>query len=119
MIIISEVFIWSIMKKVIVLAAVTFLVACAAYKPLTPAQSDADRAAKENPQITLADLTEGKSIFEEKCHKCHSLKKPFKKTDEEISDALPRMAKRARLDSTQEALVLNYLLTMNDAASTK
>ena len=107
------------MKKILVFTSVALLVACAAYKPMAPAQSDADRAAKENPQITLADLNAGKSIFEEKCHKCHSLKKPFKKTDEEITDALPRMAKRAKLDSDQQALVLNYLITMNDAASSK
>ena len=105
------------MKKVLVFTSIALLVACASYKPMAPAQNDADRALKEFPHITLADLNEGKSIFEENCHKCHSLKKPFKKTDEEIADALPRMAKRAKLDSTQEELVLHYLLTMNDAAS--
>jgi len=88
------------------------LVACAAYKPLTPTQSDADRAAMTNPAITLANLNEGKTIFEDKCHKCHSLKKPFNKSEEEIKDALPVMAKRAKLDSNQEDLVLQYLLTM-------
>lgn len=100
------------MKKLLVLAFVIFLVACAAYKPLTPSQSDADRASKSIPGITLADLNQGKAIFQKSCHKCHSLKKPFNKTPDEIEMALPKMAKRAKLDKQQEDLVLKYLLTM-------
>jgi len=100
------------MKKVIVLVSFILLAACAAYKPLAPTQGDADRAAKTNPEITLTNLNEGKAIFEDKCHKCHSLKKPFHKSEEEIKAALPVMAKRAKLDSHQEELVLQYLLTI-------
>jgi cytochrome c5 len=101
------------MKKVIVVLFIMVLMACAAYKPLAPTQSDADRAAKSNPGITLDNLNEGKAIFEDKCHKCHSLKKPFNnKSEDELKAALPIMAKRAKLDSHQEDLVLQYLLTM-------
>jgi mono/diheme cytochrome c family protein len=101
------------MKMVFVVVSMMALVACAAYKPLTPTQSDADRAAKSNPSITLANLNEGKTIFETKCHKCHSLKKPFNdKSEDELRAALPIMGKRAKLDSRQEDLVLQYLLTM-------
>jgi cytochrome c5 len=100
------------MKKILIISSTFLFVACAAYKPIAPAQADADRAAKKTPGITLAELNQGKAIFEKKCHKCHSLKKPFKKTDYEIEAALPKMAKRAKLDANQEKLVLNYLLTM-------
>ena len=107
------------MKKALVIMSTMFLIACAAYKPIAPTQSDVDRAAKENPEITLADLNEGKAIFEKKCHKCHSLKKPFKKTDEEIVDAMPRMGKRAKLDEQQRKLVTNYLVTVVDVQPAK
>ena len=107
------------MKKFLVIGSMALLVACAAYKPLTPTQRDVERAAKYTPGITLEDLNEGKVIFEASCHKCHSLKKPFHKTEEEIATALPKMAKRAKLDSKQRDLVLNYLLTMTTADSTK
>lgn len=103
------------MKKVLVTVSAILLVACVTYKPIAPSQSDADRAALNNPEITLADLNQGKAIFEKKCHKCHSLKKPFHKSVDEIEAALPKMAKRAKLDSLQENLVLNYLLTMTVA----
>jgi mono/diheme cytochrome c family protein len=100
------------MKKVLVIVSIILLVGCASYKPVAPAQNDADRATVKIPGTTLADLNQGKAIFEEKCHKCHSLKKPFTKSEEEIKSALPKMAKRAKIDSKQEDLVLKYLLTM-------
>jgi|SRR6185436_5382999 len=101
------------MKKIITILSFTFLVACAAYKPVVPTQTDADRAAQKFPGTTLAELNEGKSIFESHCNKCHSLNKPFKKTEEEIRNILPKMAKKAKIDSKQEELVLKFLLTMN------
>jgi cytochrome c5 len=107
------------MKKGLVILSVAFLVACASTSPMVPTQKDADRAAKEIPGITLADLNEGKAIFEESCRKCHSLKKPFNKTDEEIKDAMPRMAKRAKIDERQSELVYHYLVTMSDGEGTK
>jgi cytochrome c5 len=107
------------MKKVLIILSVAFMIACASTSPMTPAQGDADRAAKEIPGITLADLNEGQSTFEQKCRKCHTLKKPFRKTDEEIADAIPRMAKRAKLDSRQQELVLNYLVTMSTGELSK
>ncbi len=100
------------MKKIIVIIGITLLVACATYKPIAPTQSDADRAAKMSPGTTLADLNQGKAIFEKSCHKCHSLKRPFRKDPDVIEAVLPKMAKRAKLDSKQEDLVLKYLLTM-------
>jgi cytochrome c5 len=101
------------MKKVLIVVSITLLVACASYKPIVPVQSDADRAANKIPGTTLADLNQGKAIFEDKCHKCHSLKKPFSKSEKDIEDAMPKMAKRAKIDSQQEDLVLKYLLTMS------
>ena len=107
------------MKLILVTLSLLIMVACASYKPLVPSQSDADRVAKNKPGITLADLNLGKAIFEMKCHKCHSLKRPFTKTEDVIEAVLPKMAKRAKLDSHQEELVLNYLVTMVSAQPSK
>jgi cytochrome c5 len=101
------------MKKIITILSLAFLVACAAYKPLVPTQADAERAGQKFPGTTLAGLNEGKTIFESHCNKCHSLNRPFKKTEAEIRAALPKMAQKAKIDSTQEDLVLKFLLTMN------
>jgi hypothetical protein len=100
-------------KKALMLVSITLIAACSSYKPIVPAQSDADYAAQIIPGITLAELNQGKAIFEESCHKYHSLKKLFTKSEDEIKSALPKMAKRARIYSKQEDLVLKYLLTMS------
>lgn len=107
------------MKKTLFVISIMVLVACAAYKPMIPAQTDADRAAQKFPGTTLAELNEGKAIFEGNCNKCHSLKKPFKKTEEEVRNVLPKMAKKAKIDSKQEDLVLKYLLTMKSVQPQK
>jgi len=108
------------MKKIYtVLCASVLFIACASYKPLAPGAADATRAAEKFPGTTLADLEQGKSIFEQNCNKCHSLKKPFTKDEETIKSVLPKMAKRAKIDSRQEDLVLKYLLTMNSAGKSK
>jgi cytochrome c5 len=104
------------MKKVISILLVAVFASCAAYKPAAPTQADADRAAQKYPGTTLADLSEGKTIFEQHCDKCHSLKRPFKHSAEEVTNVLPKMAHKARLDSRQEELVRKYLLTMNGVA---
>jgi len=107
------------MKKVISILWVAVFASCAAYKPIVPTQADADRAAQKIPGTTLADLTEGKSLFEQHCDKCHSLKRPFKHSEDEVGKVLPKMAHKAKLDSRQEELVRKYLLTMNSVAASK
>ncbi len=107
------------MKKTLVLILSILLVACASYKPITPTQSDVEKASTFSTGVTIDDLNQGKAIFETKCHKCHSLKRPFRKSGDEIEAALPKMAKRAKLDGHQEELVLNYLLAVNASPPTK
>ncbi len=105
------------MKKTLTFLSFLLIVSCAAYKPLTPSQTDANRAQQKFPGTTLADLEQGKSIFEHSCNKCHSLKKPFTNDEATVRQVLPKMAKRAKLDNHQEDLVLKYLLTMKSAKS--
>ncbi len=100
------------MKKTITFLSFLLMISCAAYKPLAPSQTDAKRAQEKFPGTTLADLEQGKSIFEHSCKKCHSLRKPFTRDEETVRNVLPKMAKRAKLDNHQENLVLKYLLTM-------
>jgi len=104
------------MKKIMIAASLSILVACATYKPVVPTQTDADRAAQKYPGITLADLNKGKAIFEERCKKCHSPQRPFNKSEAKVIKALPRMAKKAHLDSEEEKLVTQFVLTMKPVA---
>ena len=100
----------------LILLSVSALMACATYIPLTPMQSDADRIANKFPGITLADLSEGKTLYEQNCVKCHNLKTPFKVSEEEVINIMPKMAHKAKIDSKTQDLILKYILTMKTAS---
>jgi len=103
------------MKKTLVIMLLVGLAACSSYKPLAPSQSDAERGAQKYPGLSLDDLNKGKAIFEAKCEKCHSLKRPFTVSDKDVENIMPKMAVKANLDHKSADLVLQYLLTMKSA----
>ena len=82
------------MKKSIAIISLLFLTACSA-KLATPTQTDADRVEQRMPGTTLADLQEGKTLFETKCTQCHKQRNPASKTESEWQQIIPIMAKRA------------------------
>lgn len=88
------------MKKSIAILSLLILTACSV-KLVAPTQTDADRVAQRMPGTTLADLQEGKSLFETKCTQCHGIKKPSSKTESEWQQIIPIMAKRAEKDHAQ------------------
>ena len=102
------------MKKSIVIVSLFLLTACSA-KLVTPTQTDADRVAQRMPGTTLADLQEGKTLFEAKCTQCHGIKKPASKTESEWQHIVPIMAKRAEkankdlIDGHAQEQIMKYL----------
>ncbi len=72
----------------------------------------------ENQNIessSLISLQNGQSIYESKCNKCHALKDPSSYSEQQWRKIVPRMtkmvnARKIEMDSTSEALVLNYLI---------
>jgi hypothetical protein len=107
------------MKKYIYFTAVIFVFSCRPLLLIDPGQKDIARADEKFPGTTLEDLQKGKKIFESNCNKCHSLKMPFRVTEERIYKVLPVMAKRAKLDAKEEDLVLRYLITIHPEQTKK
>ncbi len=108
------------MKVLSILAAVALILAgCASATLLTPTQSDVDRMSGMYPGYTLAELNEGKSIFEQNCQSCHGLKDPVSRTAEEWKEIVPVMVPKANKKNdnaiTPEAQdkLLKYLITMS------
>lgn len=60
-----------------------------------------------------ADLTKGKTIFENSCNKCHKLPDPKKHDNEGWIKTLSRMAPKAKLTDDQHQLVYDYLISAN------
>lgn len=101
------------MKKTVFLLLVVLLAACSSAKFATPKQSDAVRGATKFPGYTLADLQHGQMLFKQDCGKCHALPAPKSKTETQWRSIVPKMAKKAKVDSATEDSILKYVVTMS------
>jgi cytochrome c5 len=111
------------MKKSVFFFSMILLTACTAAKLMTPAQSDVDRVATKYPGYTLADLNQGKSLFEQTCSQCHKLKDPLSKKEDQWKEIVPQMINKLDkkqgkqvIDDKQQQLILQYLVTMSTGA---
>lgn len=103
------------MKKTLFVFFILFISACTATKLITPTQTDADRGSQKFQGYTMNDLAQGKAIYESHCNKCHRYKVPESRNETKWDKIIPVMAKKAKLDSMQEDLVLKYVVTMSTA----
>ncbi|MBK6903605.1 MAG: hypothetical protein IPH04_12590 [Saprospirales bacterium] len=102
------------MKKILFVYCILLFWACSA-TVLRPTQSDADRAASAFPGLTLAQLQEGRTLYEGQCGKCHALKPLTSKDEAGWRKIVPIMAGKAEIDSIAEKLILQYVVTMSGA----
>jgi len=107
------------MKKSFPVLASLLLVSCAV-KLVTPTQTDADRVQSKFPNYTLAELNQGKVMFEKHCAECHNLKNPAKFTEKEWQKEVPKMVKKNNkkypnniIDTQNQELILKYVITMS------
>jgi len=107
------------MKTFIIPALFVLTIGCATIKLATPEQADIDRSNKF-PDYTLAELQQGKVLYEQKCAACHKLKKPSSQTEIKWGKIVPVMTEKANkksvmIDEKQQELILKYLVTMCSA----
>jgi hypothetical protein len=95
------------------LAAVT-LVACAGGSARLPVAGETDlaRGAMHYPDLTSAELTEGRTLFAGHCGACHLPPTPASLHASDWPGHITEMKLRARLDDRQARLVERYLVTM-------
>ena len=106
------------MKTLISLFAIITLVACSASKLTGPSQADIDRISEKFPDYTLAQLNDGKMLYEKNCDLCHGMKSPKDKDEDGWRKIVPVMVEKVHkkgkeLNSDQEELILKYLITMS------
>lgn len=111
------------MNKLFVVVPMFVLAACGSAKLLTPTQADADRGAQKHQGLTLAQLTNGKALYEQHCQTCHALIAPSKESEAEWQKAVPSMSKMVNKKAGKEVLgakeqedILRYVLVMREAA---
>jgi cytochrome c5 len=106
------------MKKYLFLSSLLFLVACGTTKLAAPAQADADRGTAKFAGLTLAQLTEGKSVYDMNCGACHKAPKPKSQTEAAWRQIVPEMCVKSKrktgnaITAEQEENLLRYLIVM-------
>lgn len=66
-------------------------------------------AADTTTSASLSDLQKGKAIYESNCNRCHALYSPDAYSASQWKQIVPGMASKAKLSSSDEALVLKYV----------
>lgn len=107
------------MKKAIYLSIGVLAVGCAITKNTGPTQSDVDRVASKFPNYSLAELNEGKQLYENNCGLCHALHKPTSLDEQGWRKIVPPMVSKTNkktgntLDAKAEEKILRYVITMS------
>jgi cytochrome c5 len=90
------------------IAACVLLSACGAALPrVTP--EFAVQAQQHDTTATEARLQAGRDLYVTRCSSCHSPVDPTAYTDREWPSWIHRMAAKAHVDPSQEALIFTYL----------
>ncbi len=103
------------MKKVPVLMLfMSFVLVSCIPRYLIPNETDLATAKGHWAGTTTMELKQGYNIYIDQCTDCHRLKKLKKYTEEEWLKVMPKMGRKAHLDSTQYASVLHYILSKRE-----
>ncbi len=91
------------MKKIIFITSLLLLASCS-QKTIEPVTKT------EIKTVTSEDIARGKSLYAENCIKCHKSFNPSDFTEKQWRHEVPPMAKKAKIDSEKENLILAYVL---------
>ena len=96
---------------------IAFALWCCTPVLMPPAETDLLSAQKHWSDATHAQLTEGYTIYKNKCGSCHYLYRPDKYSEEKWKQEIPEMGEKAKLDSKQVELITRYILTAKETNS--
>lgn len=82
---------------------------------LVPDDNDVTIAQSHWPGTSLMTLAEGYTLYTDECTKCHKPKLPQDFSADEWNSILPKMGRKAHLDSIQYVSVYRYILTKRES----
>ncbi len=106
------------MKKIYIIALAIGIASCTASKLTVPTQADADGAQMSFPGATLADISNGKGLYEQHCQSCHGLKTVTDYSVQAWHDIVPRMVVQCNrkasgsVSENDERLILMYVTSV-------
>ena len=68
-------------------------------------------SASEEVNPLPVELEEGKSMYENRCSKCHDLYKPTDFTKEQWVPIMKKMQIKAKIDNAQRIKIYNYIVS--------
>jgi len=88
------------------------LVACAGGLP-APSDGDAQRVVSRWPGVRTADLEQGRSLYAQRCARCHALYEPEAYPAAKWEGAVHEMRDRAGLSEGEERSIIQYLVSVS------
>lgn len=97
------------------------LLSCEASKLITPSETNLIKAKQSFPDVTFAQLNEGKQKFQEHCNGCHSYKTSMNKSEGKLFMEVPSMVKKVNkrkgentINTEQQEAIIRYLVSVSN-----
>jgi cytochrome c5 len=89
----------------------TALAACGGSSLPRPTAADASRGAAHFPDLTLAELEQGRSLYVSRCGSCHSLKPPSELAPQQWDQEVTEMREKngVKLSDAEARAIVRYL----------
>jgi hypothetical protein len=97
------------------LAALALALGCAG-PILVPTDADAVRASVDWPGTTVAELSEGRRLYLQRCTSCHSLYRPESRPPGAWPKIVREMTSRSKLTEAAAHEITRYLVVASGAA---
>lgn len=89
----------------------TALAACGGASLPQPTAADASRGAAHFPDLTLAELEQGRSLYVSRCGGCHTLKRPAELAPQQWDQEVTEMREKngVKLSDAEARAIVRYL----------
>ncbi len=99
-------------KYLVYVSIAAFIVACGTTtNTLAPVESELSKVKKDYPDVTVADLQQGFTLWKMNCGGCHTLHLPNEKTKEQWAKLLPEMFLKTSLKEQEKRQITEYLFS--------
>ena len=88
------------------------LAACGGSSPIPqPTAADASRGTAHFPDLTLAELEQGRSLYVSRCGSCHTLKRPAELAPQQWDQEVREMREKngVKLSDAEAQAIVRYL----------
>ena len=102
-------------QRLLSLPLILGIVACARIQLPVASAADVARAQSRWPDITAAELEQGRALYRARCSGCHLPQPPQSQPAEAWPSVIAEMGERANVRGEDAQLIERYLVTMSVA----